>query len=550
MATALGIRRRNFPRPVWPYAINYTSWESQGLVFWVPFQKNAKRDLITGASLIGANLGAVPDNWLNRGSSIGPMMRPPTAGSFIGLPNRRPFNFGTTGGPLTTSFWLLPENISDGASIVSGPGNITFSGTGGALSFARVYATTNAVRISSTLIPVGQLAHVVFVDELLSAGGATTMHIYINGIESGYSTTTNGSGAATTVVSNITFQNSITGGALYGFADFRVYKYAMNANQVYRLYSNATAWELYQTPQRKWFDVSSGNVFSITPSGVWTPSGSLVKDDAKRFAGTWTPAATVAKSDAKPLAGAWTPAGSLAKNAGKSLAGVLTSAGAIVRSCGKGLAGAWTPAGALVKACAKVVSGAFTPAGTVARSVIKAASGAFTPAGTMTKACARALAGTLAPTGSLAKSIGKAVVGSLTSSGALAKLRVVLLTLTAALAPTGALVKSTAKSLAGSIAPSAILIRTVAKALAGALTMAGDLVGEFIHLVLGDLVTTASAFYRRSATTLESTVTRSTTLSAATFARTRTIASGVYARTRSTVSATIRRVFTTFNAER
>jgi hypothetical protein len=253
------------------------------------------------------------------------------------------------------------------------------------------------------------------------------------------------------------------------------------------------------------FPSFAATTYTITPSGLLTPTGALAKSTQKALTGGITPSGAPAKLVSKALSGAITPTGTLAKVASKALSGGVTPTGALVKLVAKALAGAVTPTGALVKLVAKALAGAVTPTGALGlvRVILRTFSGAVTPSGALAKLAGKSLGGTTTPSGTVAKQGKKALAGSTTPAGALAKLvskplsgavtpagalaltRVILRSFAGAITPSGSVKRQTSKQLAATATPSGSLQRSTSKHVAGSITPTGALAKRITRTLIG-----------------------------------------------------------------
>lgn len=112
-------------------------------------------------------------------------------------------SFGTTGdklltenSPVTCAAWILPDNTGEGGSGVIFIRGVSIVSPGlifrsiNTIRF-RVQGTTDLIRASSdSEITMGIWQHVAFTWD--GSTTAANVHIYVNGVETGYQTTTNG----------------------------------------------------------------------------------------------------------------------------------------------------------------------------------------------------------------------------------------------------------------------------------------------------------------------------------------------------------------------
>jgi hypothetical protein len=231
------------------------------------------------------------------------------------------------------------------------------------------------------------------------------------------------------------------------------------------------------------FESGGGTEFTEDVSGAITPTGSLVRETAKKPAGSLSAAGAIDLATAKVLAGSIAPAGalSLLKKQPLSLSGELAPAGSLslVKKQPLSLAGEIEPTGALVRKTGKALAGALAPVGTLIRLTRKLLAGALTPAGEVDPQLDEggqeiAPSGEIAPAGDLNLDTGKVLAGSLTPAGTLTQ--ETAKKLAGSLAPAGALDLKIGKLLGGTITPAGARIRLdITKYLAGAIAPAGTL---------------------------------------------------------------------------
>jgi hypothetical protein len=258
--------------------------------------------------------------------------------------------------------------------------------------------------------------------------------------------------------------------------------------------------------------------------GTITPTGDLVKADAKPLAGTVTPAGALTKQTNKPLTGNITPTGALVRSIGKVLGGTLTPTGTLVRSIAKSLTGSITPAGTLIRQTQKRLTGTITPSGALTTSLVKlltlagsltpsgalvrqtqkTVAGTLTPVGTLVRATAKTVTGGVTPTGALARQVGKRVTGTLTPAGTMA--RSTVRRLTGATSPAGTVVKRVSKSFTGSLSPPGAVLKLVSKLLGGGITPAGTVDPSILGPTV-DITATARALPPAFARALRQTTT-------------------------------------------
>ena len=145
--------------------------------------------------------------------------------------------------PITVSAWIKPNSTGEGGigTIVSKMDTGADDGrwmfymqSTNAIEFFKDDGTPNYVRRSSnSTITIGAWQHVV-----ATWDGSTNMKIYINGTETTYQTSTNGSGARSDAVRNFGIGNINNGSQTFDglIDDVRVYNRVLSSDEIKRLY--------------------------------------------------------------------------------------------------------------------------------------------------------------------------------------------------------------------------------------------------------------------------------------------------------------------------
>jgi hypothetical protein len=249
MPNLIGLPKRAMTRPQWPYGINRKSWESTGLITWIPLGSTSSIMDVAGG---GAGVMRTPAGFISS-PIFGPVpLFPNTVTSRATVNNARPVNLGGSFGSITISQWIYLQAIPAAQQIMftcAGVGNGTTTSLDSShrWSFTRGYAITAKTVVAVETAAAGQWYHFVATDD--ESVTATQAHLYVDGVERTYVTQTNGStvGGATGNFSIGLFSNN-TGPLCGGITDVRVYNYQMNLKEVQALRSGVGYWDLYSVP--------------------------------------------------------------------------------------------------------------------------------------------------------------------------------------------------------------------------------------------------------------------------------------------------------------
>ena len=273
MATRIPARTKWLDRPTWPFGVNWQSWEAQGLQFWVPFGSAPAIDLIGGNRLGGRAGGALTGTtgagpmgsmgWFGPSQKIGP----PGTTNALSFTNKRGVNL-PGGRAITMCCWALFYRAPSAAVAyniidwVTAAAAICTRFSTAAAAGSPLVATHDAKTRTTNEGVVSDVPYFLAWTDNNDPVDSAAMHIYRNGVECGYASSTNGV-AGTNTLGEVTLGGvrNPTAGNMFGvIADCRIYNYQMSPYQIQMLYEGTSKWDLYWKPS-PWLSVTAASTF-------------------------------------------------------------------------------------------------------------------------------------------------------------------------------------------------------------------------------------------------------------------------------------------------
>ena len=246
---------RGSKRPLWPFALNRDSDQSENLAAWFPIVPGGAslNDIVSG--IVGTLTGIDPDaGWVSDDQFIHVLDFERGSSHYVALGTQPSLNLT---GECTISAWIKPESTGNGTAQIVADCNIGANTTQWNLEFDRTSGRL------SMLADTGNVA--VTGSSTLSSGtwylatgrrsGTTsnwTYKVFVNGVEDGT--------GATAI--NFNAQSTAAIGRLGAFgihyfdgliADVRIYRSACDTNVINRIWDPRTRWDLYYPlRQRVW----------------------------------------------------------------------------------------------------------------------------------------------------------------------------------------------------------------------------------------------------------------------------------------------------------